>query len=303
MGLFSRRKKTPDTIVSSLKKSFSKIDFENVSKMKRLMNRCSSNKDKLEKTMDKIKEQIANCQSELDMYPTSKAFLYEHEHNLSSKLKEIADDVSTERTQVLMDLRTCQFKLKTIDREASDYERTAEALKQFQIDINDAINTLDYMIGSLKRNIARVDAAKSLLQIEDTPERLHTVLGIDIDLSSVNAANTNEKRLKNILDKTEKKLDKIANKAKVDANVRVGERYCICSAINGGRRGYLFAVHIPGQGHRSLYQAYRHSRVLLFQVIEKIPELLEKIERGIKEKNQSVEKDLVKTIESLKKIA
>lgn len=284
MSWFSRTPKKPRTIIDKFNKAFSNMDFESPRKMKKLQTKATASRRKLLQSVDKIKEQIEVCNKSLESHDERKAEANKQQQILADRLQEASKE---DQPYVLMELRSCQFSLKGMDRERRDYEMTQETLKHFLVDVSDAISVLTNIIDSLKRNMIRVKAAQSILDTDDEDfdfsDNVESVLGFEIDLSDAGSVDVNESRLKKVLVAAEKKLDAIATKAKTTAIVRVGNGKNI--GFYTKRNEWFFAVD-TSRGMLTMYESYRRDAESLVNILEKLPELLKTLEDKLKAKGE-----------------
>ena len=171
-----KKKHKPKTLINSLKKSYEKIDFENEPKMSRLHTHLLSVQKSFNKNKDALNIKIEDVMDKAEKHFNDKFVLEKIEQDSAKELRELRskEDTRENRTRIrklTAALHSAQFKLSQFDREERDYVNTEKLLNSLYLDLEDCSNILEYMIGSLDRNLERVRAASFFtLSLSDLEE-------------------------------------------------------------------------------------------------------------------------------------
>ncbi len=171
-----KKKRKPKVLINSLKKSYEKVNFEDEGKMSKLHTHFLSVEKAFKKNRDNLEKQIEVINDKIDKHIEDKIDLEEIEQDSAEELKELKYriDVDTRENRararkLTAALHSAQFKLNMFDRESRDYQNTERLLNSLYLDLEDCSNILEYMIGSLDRNLERVRAANFFtLSLEET---------------------------------------------------------------------------------------------------------------------------------------
>lgn len=165
MWPFKRKDKNkPTLIVEDLKQKFEKLDFDNEKKMEALLKKVNTIYNNMKKHRDSLEKQIETIGKKLDNSETELKELKEIETKSAKEMVTI-DVNSPDRKlrargrKLYAAVRSARFKIKMFERENKDYKNTEEMLGNLYIDLEDCLNVIEYMTGSLKRNLERVRAA------------------------------------------------------------------------------------------------------------------------------------------------
>lgn len=191
MWPFKRKDKNkPTLIVEELKQKFEKIDFDNEKKMEALLKKVNTIYSNMKKHRDSLEKQIETIGKKLDSSEEKLKELKEIEFEAAKKIDTLYDkDLNrkerAQKRKFYAALRSAQFKIKMFGRENKDYKNTEETLSNLYIDLEDCLNVVEYMTGSLKRNLERVRAANFFTgknqSSTTTPERGASPIGNVID--------------------------------------------------------------------------------------------------------------------------
>ena len=308
MWPFKKKVHTAEDAVGSLRKSFDKMDFNNLEGMRILQTNCIRMERLLCERRKALQKKIKEVAQRVESYEEAHNKYVCAEKEAACLLEQVSkEEPSREQAANLRkatsEFKAVQFKLKSLERSKSDDETTEVLFNHLVMDMEDALHLIGFMKESLTRNIDRVKAATLLLvdEIEEVPvkESSIDILGTHIDISGIVDSSKKTAMLEKKLIALEKELDNLAIKHRVACSLKLHYDFAdlyirFRKMDNTGK--FQFETYLTNSSMSRVYMLKSFldlgtSGAAALQIIlRELPHLLKMVEQETQKKNKDLER-------------